>query len=161
MRRDSRGFRKRFWNKIVMFWKIEPFRALKGKRIWILKTVIRIAYGRFWSFRLSTKGIRNLEKVIQIVWKYFSYWKMDSNRSTRDSNRLKIFWLLENGFESLKEGFESLRYFFTSEKLFWKRDSNSWRGDSNRLTQNCMNAPENTRKCSTNTQFHSSFTHII
>ena len=79
--------------------------------------------------------------------------KLDSNPRKRDSNRLKTFWLLENGFESLKEGFESLRHFFTTKNLFGNRDSN-------RLTQKCMNAPENARKYSTNTQFHSSYEHI-
>ena len=131
-----------YQNETVMFWKTEPFHALKDNGIWILKRVIRITYGKFWNFRLSAKGIWIIERVIRIAWKHFSYWKMDSNHSKRDSNRLKIFWLLENGFESLNMGFESLRhFFFTSEKPFWKRDSNH-------LTQKCMNALENARKCS-------------
>ena len=53
------------------------------------------------------KGIRILEKRIWIAWRCFSYWKLDSNR-------LKIFWPLENRFESLEEGFESLENFLAT-----------------------------------------------
>ena len=49
-----------------MFWKTELFHALKGKRIRILKRVIRIAYDKFWNFKLSIKKIRILKKVIRI-----------------------------------------------------------------------------------------------
>ena len=47
---------------------------------------------------------------------------MDSNHSTRDLNRLKTFWLLENGFESLNEGFESLENILAIGK--WIRSLN-------------------------------------
>ena len=50
--------------KQLCFEKTEPFRALKGKGIRILKRVIRIAYGKFKNFRLSAKGILILERVI-------------------------------------------------------------------------------------------------
>ena len=80
--------------------------------------------------------------------------------------------LLENRFESLKEGFESLENILATgkwiriaqrgiriAKTFFTTKNFSGNKDSNRLTQKCMNAPENARKCSTNTQFHSSYEH--
>ena len=62
------------------------------------------------------KGIRILERKIRIAWRWLSYWKLDSNPWNKDSNRLKMFWLLENRFESLKEGFESLENILALEK---------------------------------------------
>ena len=53
------------------------------------------------------KRIRILEREIRIAWRRLSHWKMDSNPWNRDSNRLKIFWLLENRFESSIRWFES------------------------------------------------------
>ena len=55
----GRGFKKGFWNETVEFWKTEPFRALKDKGIRIFEKRIRIAYWKFWNFRLFAKGFES------------------------------------------------------------------------------------------------------
>ena len=63
---------------------------------------------KFFEILGFLQRIRIFERGIRIVWKRFSYWKLDLNPRKRDSNRLNIFWLLENRLELLEEGFESL-----------------------------------------------------
>ena len=56
-------------------------------------------------------GFESLKKGFESPINNFEIFRLlqrDSNPRKRDSNRLKMFWLLENRFESLKEGFESL-----------------------------------------------------
>ena len=48
------------------------------------------------------------------ILKFLDFLQRDSNPRKRDSNRLKMIELLENGFESLKEGFESLENFLAT-----------------------------------------------